>query len=82
MSKLQKFSAVLLLIGTLSLSAFGGQIEIGYQPPPHPTPMPAEGEMSTTFNGTIHTTDSGEAPAGETVVAGALGLLQSVWPLL
>ena len=82
MSKFQKFSAALLLIGTLSLSAFGGQIEIGYQPPPQPTPMPAGGEMSTPVNGDMHTTNSDEATAGEAVAADVLSLVQVVLSLL
>jgi hypothetical protein len=81
MNKFQKFSAALLLIGTLSLSAFAGQIEIGYDPTPQPSPTPeaAAGETTTGVNGTMHTD---EAAAGDAVVAGALSLLQGVWSLL
>lgn len=84
MNKFQKFGAALLLIGTLSFSAFAGQIEIGYDPTPQPTPTPqaAEGEITTGVNGNMHTTNSDEATASDAVVAGALGLLQGVLSLL
>lgn len=89
MKKLQKFSAALLLIGTLSLSAFAGQIEIGYEPTPQPSPTPAsaQGEMSTTVNGTIHTGVNGDmhttGASAEGVLAGAVvDLVQGVLSLL
>jgi hypothetical protein len=81
MNKLQKFSAALLLIGTLSQSALAGQIEIG-SPQPAPTPATAQGEIISSDGGDIHTTNSDEATAGDAVAAGALSLLQSVLSLL
>jgi len=81
MKKLNKFCAALLLISTLSPSAFAGQIEIGYAPTPQPTPTPAEanGEMSTTVNGTMHT---GEATAEGVLAEAVVGLAQGVLALL
>ena len=86
MKKLNKFCAALLLISTLSLSAFGGQIEIGYEPTPQPTPTQAQGDISTT-NGTMHAGAPGDMhttePTAETTLAEAVvGLVQGVLALL
>ena len=87
MKNLQKFCAALLLISTLSLSVFAGQIEIGYQPTPQPTPAQSQGEISTTINGTIHTGAPGdihttEATADVTLAEAVVGLVQGVLALL
>ena len=71
--------AVSVLASALSISASAGNIHTGA---PEPVPAPAEGEMSTTFDGTMHTGNSDEATAGDAVVAGALSLLQGVLSLL
>lgn len=87
MKRLQKFSAALLLTGTLSLSTIAGQIEIGYQPPPEPNTAqtqgvistPVNGEMTTGVAGDIHTTEE----TAEGMLAGAVvGLVQGVLSLL
>jgi hypothetical protein len=73
--------AASVLASVLSISAFAGNIHTG-APQPTPTPEPAEGEISTTANGDMHTGNSDEATAGDAVVAGALSLLQGVLSLL
>jgi hypothetical protein len=67
MNKLQKFCAASLLISTLSPSAFAGQIEIGVAPPD----SSAQGEMSTTADGTIHTGVAGDMHTGNSDAADA-----------
>lgn len=79
MRTLRYVFAAFLLGTALSFSAFAGDIHTGA---PQPTPMPAQGEMTTGVNGDIHTGNSDEATAGDAVVAGALSLLQGVWSLL
>jgi hypothetical protein len=82
MSTLRQLFMGSVLILTLALSAFAGEISTPLAPPqPAPTPA-AEGDMSTTFNGTIHTGDTDETTAGDAVVAGAVSVLQSVLALL
>jgi len=78
---MRNFFAASVLAFALSLSTIAGTIHTG-APQPVPTPTPAEGEMSTTVNGDMHTGNSDEATAGDAVVAGALSLLQSVLSLL
>jgi hypothetical protein len=75
--------AAFVLASVLSVSPFAGNMHTGApQPAPAPTPATAEGEIPTTFNGDMHTTNSDEATAGDAVAAGALSLLQSVLSLL
>ena len=81
MRTLRYIFAACLLRSVLSLSVCGGDIHTG-APQPVPTPVPAEGDMSTPANGDMHTGNSDEATAGETVAAGALSLLQGVLSLL
>ena len=78
MKKLQKFCAALLLVSTLSLSAFAGQIEIGVAPPA----ASAQGEMSTTVNGEIQNGVAGDMPNGSSVAADVLGLVLGALSLL
>ena len=89
MKKLRSFCAASLLVGALSLSVFAGQIEIGYDPTPQPAPTPeqAQGEMSTTVAGTIHTGVAGdmhttEAAAEGTLAGGVVDLVETVLSLL
>lgn len=82
MKKLQKPCATLLLISTLTLSAFAGQIEIG-----SPQPPPAQGDISTTLNGEMTAGAPEDMHATETsadvTLAGALvDLVQGVLSLL
>jgi hypothetical protein len=86
----QLFAAIVLTL-TIAVSSSAGNMHTTAPTPP-PDPAPASGEISTTANGTIHTTnsdggdmhtgDTDEATAGDAVVAGALSLLQGVLSLL
>ena len=83
MKTFRRIFAAYVLVFTLTLSVFGGDMSTPLVPPqPAPTPASAEGEMTTGVNGDIHTTYSEEATASDAVVAGALSLLQSVLSLL
>jgi hypothetical protein len=73
--------AACVLASALSVSAIAGTMHTG-APEPAPTPATAEGEMSTTFNGDIHTGDSDEAAADEVLAEAALSLVQVVLSLL
>lgn len=81
MKHMRYLFATFVLASLLSVSAFAGNMHTG-APQPEPTPTPAGGEMSTTFNGDMHTGNSDEATAGEAVVADVLSLVQVVWSLL
>ncbi|MDT5272677.1 MAG: hypothetical protein QOH49_4863 [Acidobacteriota bacterium] len=81
MKSMRYLFAVCVLASALSTLAMAGTMHTG-APQPDPTPMPAEGEMSTPANGDMHTTNSDEATTDDAVVAGALGLLQGVLSLL
>jgi hypothetical protein len=75
--------AAYVLVFTLALSVFGGDMSTPLAPPqPASAPAPAGGEMSTPVNGDMHTGNSDEATTGDAVVAGALSLLQGVLSLL
>lgn len=74
--------AAYVLASTLSISALAGTMHTGIAPEPEPTPATTEGEMATASNGDIQTTNGEEAAAGDSVVAGALSLVQSVLSLL
>ena len=83
MKTLRYYLATPLLILMLTITAFAGEMTTGVTTPQSAlTSVPAEGEMSTTFYGTMHTGNGDEATAGDAVVAGALSLLQGVWSLL
>jgi hypothetical protein len=87
MKTFHKFCAAFFLLSTLSLSAFAGQIEIGYDPTPQPTPAQSQGDISTTANGGIHTGDPGDMhttePSAAATLAGAVvDLVQGVLALL
>jgi len=81
MKHMRYLFAAFVLASVVSVSAFAGNMHTG-APQPEPTPTPAEVEMSSTFNGDMHTGDTEEATAGDAVVAGALSLLQGVLSLL
>lgn len=83
MKTLRYFLVTLLLTLMLINTAFAGEMTTGITTPqPAPTPTP-EGQTSMALNGTIHTGDSDEVPAGDSVVAeAALSLLQGVLSLL
>ena len=82
MKPMRYLLATSVLASALSMPAFAGTIHTGApEPQPVPTPATAEGEMPTS-GGDIHTGYSEEATAEETVVGGALGLLQGVLSLL
>ena len=81
MKHMRYLFAAFVLASVLSVSPFAGNMHTG-APQPDPTPAPAEGEMATTANGDMHTTNSDEATAGDAVAAGALVLLESVLSLL
>ena len=83
MKTLRQLFAVIVLTLMLSLSSSAGDIHTTVAPPqPAPTPTGAEGEMSTTVNGDMHTTNSDEATVGDAVVADVLSLVQVVLSLL
>jgi hypothetical protein len=83
MKSLRKLCTAYVLILALACSALAGDISTPLAPPqPAQTPAPAEGEMSTTFYGDMHTTNTDEVTAGDAVVAGALSLVQGVLSLL
>lgn len=54
------------LVSALSMSTSAGNIHTGVQPEPTPTPVEAQGEMSTTLNGTLHTGAPGDIHTTET----------------
>jgi hypothetical protein len=81
MKTLRQLFAVIVLTLMIAVSSSAGDMHTT-APAPQPTQAPAEGDMSTTVNGDIHTGNSDEATAGEAVVAGALSLLQGVLSLL
>lgn len=83
MKTLRQLFAVIVLTLTIAVSSSAGDMHTtAPTPQPAPTPASVEGDVSTPVNGTIHTTNSDEATAGEAVVAGALSLLQGVLSLL
>jgi hypothetical protein len=86
MRTLRQFLSASVLTLILSISSVAGEISTGIAPQPAPTPAPAQGEISTTVNGTMHTSVSGEITTGATaegVLAGAVvDLVQGVLSLL
>lgn len=82
MKTLCEFFAAAVLIVTIATSLFAGDMHTTItDPQPAPTTTTAEGEMSTTVNGDISTTNSEEA-GGDSVVATAVSLVESVLSLL
>ena len=81
MRTLRYFFAVSVLSSALSLSTFAGDIHTGIAPQPEPTPT-AQGDIQNGVAGDMHTGSSEEATTGDSVVAGVLGLVQSVLSLL
>lgn len=82
MKPMRYLFATFVLASALSMSTFAGTIHTGAPEPPPDVTTTAEGEISTTLNGDMHTTNSDEGTAGDAVVAGALSLLQGVLSLL
>lgn len=78
----QLFAVIVLTLMIAVPSSAGNMHTTAPTPPTDPPPAPAAGEMSTTVNGTIHTTNSDEATAGEAVAADVLSLVQVVLSLL
>ena len=74
MKNLRQLCAVLVLTLMLTLSAFAGQIEIGYVPPP-PQQSTAQGEATMSNTGEIST------GVMDTTTEITLNLLQSVLAL-
>jgi hypothetical protein len=79
MRTMRYFFAAIALTSALSLSTFAGDIHTGLEPQPTPTPAPVQGEISTTVNGDMHTT---EANAGVTLAEAVVDLVQGVLALL
>ena len=80
MKRLRHFCAAAILTFTLTLSAFGGDIECGVVDPPPPPPSSVMGEMATGV------TETNETPSSETayidpVTGLALDMLQSLLSL-
>jgi hypothetical protein len=83
MRTLRQFVMGSVLILTLTLSAFAGEISTPLAPPqPAQTPATMQGQIEIGRNGTIHTGNTDEVTAGDAVVAGALSLVQGVLSLL
>lgn len=87
MRTMQKFFAASLLAFALSVSATAGDLHTGVQPEPTPTPIEAQGDMSTPLNGEMHTGAPGDIHTTETsadvTLAGAVvDLVQGVLALL
>ena len=87
MKPMRYLFAALVLASALSMSGFAGTIHTGIQPQPTPTPAEANGEMSTTVNGTTHTGAPGDLHTGEATAEGVLAeavvdLVQGVLALL
>jgi hypothetical protein len=83
MRTLRQVCMALVLTLILTLPAFAGDISTTVTPPT----APAQGEMSTPVNGTIHTGDpgdmhTGEATAEEVLAEAVVGLVQGVLALL
>ena len=77
----RQFFVVVVLTYTLAMSTHAGVISTPDDPPP-PAPALAEGQMTTSDGGDMHTTDSAEATPGDAVAEAALGLVQVVLSLL
>ncbi|MDT7688989.1 MAG: hypothetical protein QOE46_1748 [Acidobacteriota bacterium] len=83
MKTLRRIFAVSALITVLALSTLAGDITTGIVPPqPAPTPAMAEGEITTGLVGEISTPNREEAVAGDSVVAGAMSVVECVLSLL
>lgn len=83
----RKFFAASILAFALSVSATAGDLHTGVQPEPTPTPAEAQGDISTTLNGNIHTGAPGEmstpeASADVTLAGAVVDLVQGVLALL
>jgi hypothetical protein len=81
MRTLRYFIAASVLLSTLTLSTFAGDMHTGIAPPPNPAPATTEGEITTGIDGDIHTTNSEAAIARDSVAGAALGVVQSVLSL-
>jgi hypothetical protein len=84
MRTLRQFFIAAVLTLMLALTVFAGEMTTGIAPP-QPAPAPAQGDISTTANGTIHTGVAGDTTeaTAEGVLAGAVvDLVQGVLSLL
>jgi hypothetical protein len=77
MRTLRSFIAAVVLVTTLTLPTFAGDITTMGAPPPTNT----DGDIHTGVNGVISTTNAEAATAGDSVTVAALSLLQSVLSL-
>lgn len=80
MKTLRQFFATSVLTLILALATSAGEMTTGIAPPqPTPTPVEAQGEMTTGLNGDMHT---GEATAEGALAGAVVGLVQGVLSLL
>jgi hypothetical protein len=81
MKILRQLFAASVLIFTLTLSTFAGDMTTGIAPPSAPTSTVAQGEITTGVAGDMSTTNSVEATAGDSVAGAAVSVVQSVLAL-
>jgi hypothetical protein len=77
MKTLRRLCALLVLTLALSFSAFAGQIDTGFTPPPPPSQATVTGEISTGVTGDMTTGVTATDPASDIF----LSLLQSLLSL-
>lgn len=88
MKTLRRLCGASVLTLTFALFASAGEMSTPLAPPPPAPPSaPAQGEMSTTLNGTMHTGEPGdihttEAAADVTLAGAVVDLVQGVLSLL
>ena len=82
MKALRQFFVASVLVLTLSLSAFAGDMTTGVTSPQPTSTLPTtQGEITTGVAGEITTMDTEAAAAGDSVTDAALSLLRSVLSL-
>jgi hypothetical protein len=82
MKALRQFFGASVLILTLSLSAFAGDMTTGVaSPQPTPPSSNAQGDIHTGVTGDIHTINVDAEAAGGSVADAAVALIQSVLSL-
>ena len=81
MNTLRNICAAVVLTLTIALSTAAGDMHTTAPTPPQPAPTPveAQGEITTGLNGDMHTTESG---ADVTLAGAVVDLVQGVLALL
>lgn len=82
MRLLRKLLATSVLILTVGLSAFAGEMSTPLLPPQSAIPTGAQGEITTGVDGEMSTPNSVEATAADLMAGAALSLVQGVLSLV